>query len=193
MALIILTVTQTTFTMDNLTLLRIKTLHPKIRQQVLDAYTHINNRLLGRGVRLRFAYCTRTIEYQDYLYSLGRTELYNERGRRINIVTNARGGQSIHNYGLAWDIVILLDHNKDGFFEDARWDTRSDFDGDGRADWMEAVDYFKSIGATWGGDWKRFPDPPHFEINFGYTWQQLQKLPTFTEIVEGVTYKYPII
>lgn len=179
--------------MDKTTIERIGTLHPKIRKTVLDAYTHINNKLLGRGVRLRFVWTMRTFEEQAELYAYGRTNLYNDRGRRLLKVTNAAPGQSMHNYGLAWDIVILLDHNKDGVFEDARWDTKSDFDGDGKADWIEVADYFKSIGAVWGGDWKKFPDAPHFEMTFGHTWRTLKKLPTFTETINGVVYTYPVI
>ncbi len=45
--------------MDKITLDRIATLHPKIRSKALDAYTYINNKLLGKGVRLRFAYVIR--------------------------------------------------------------------------------------------------------------------------------------
>ena len=41
--------------MDQISLNRIATLHPKIRKVVLDAYTKINNQLLGKGVRLRMA------------------------------------------------------------------------------------------------------------------------------------------
>lgn len=151
----------------------------------------VNNKLLGKGVRLRIAYTTRTMEEQAYLYSFGRTLLYNNNGRRLQKVTNAAPGQSIHNYSLAWDIVLLLDRNKDGVFEEAVWDTKIDFDGDGKADWMEAVAKFKSIGAAWGGDWKRFVDAPHFEMTFGHTWRTLRNLPTFTETINGKVYTYP--
>lgn len=177
--------------MDTITIDRIATLHPKVRAEVLAAYEHINNKLLGKGVRLRFAYTTRTNEEQAFLYSFGRTRLYNDRGRRLNKVTNAAPGQSIHNYSLAFDIVLLLDRNKDGVFEEAVWDNKIDFDGDGRADWMEVVDHFKSIGWTWGGDWKKFVDLPHFEKTFGHNWRSLQKLPTFTETINGKVYTYP--
>ena len=91
--------------MDKITIDRIGTLHPKIRKQVLDAYTHVNNRLLGKGVRLRFAHTTRTIEEQNELFAQGRTKLFDKKGRRLGVVTKARGGQSIHNYHLAFDIV----------------------------------------------------------------------------------------
>lgn len=179
--------------MDQITLDRIATLHPKIRKTVLDAYIHINNKLLGKGVRLRFAYTTRTIEEQNELYKIGRTKLYDSKGKKLGKVTNAKGGESIHNYHLAWDIVLLLDKDKDGKFESASWDTILDFDKDGKSDWMEVVEYFKSIGATWGGSWK-FVDKPHFEMTFGYNWRMLKnkfdKGDTFTETINGVKYTY---
>lgn len=179
--------------MDQITLNRISTLHPKIRKKVLDAYTYANNKLLGKGVRLRFAYTTRTIEEQDELYSQGRTKLFDENGRRLGKVTQAKGGESIHNYHLAFDIVLLLDKDGDGKFESASWDTVLDFDKDGTSDWMEVVKYFKSQGFSWGGDWK-FKDKPHFEMTFGYTWRvlknKLDKGDTFVETIDGVKYTY---
>ena len=179
--------------MDKITLERIATLHPKIRKEVLEAYTFINNKLLGKGVRLRFAYTTRTIEEQDELYAQGRTKLFDTKGKRLGKVTNAKGGQSIHNYHLAWDIVLLLDKNGDGVFEEASWNTTLDFDKDGEADWMEVVKHFKSIEAVWGGDWK-FVDKPHFEKTFGHTWKTLKtkydNKDYFTEIINGKEYKY---
>ena len=78
--------------MDNITLQRIATLHPKIRQKVLDAYTHINSKLLGKGIRLRFAYTTRTNQEQDELYAQGRTKIFDKNGKRLGIVTKAKGG-----------------------------------------------------------------------------------------------------
>lgn len=179
--------------MDQLTLNRISTLHPKIRKTVLDAYTHVNNKLLGKGVRLRFAYTTRTIEEQNELFAQGRTKLFDKNGRRLGKVTQAKGGQSIHNYHLAFDIVLLLDKNNDGVFESASWDTVLDFDKDKISDWMEVVSYFKSIGFVWGGDWK-FKDKPHFEMTFGHTWRtlknKLDKGDVFTETINGVKYTY---
>ena len=178
--------------MDKITLDRIATLHPKIRQKVLDAYTYANNKLLGKGVRLRFAYTTRTIEEQDELYAQGRTKLYDSNGKRLGRVTQAKGGQSIHNYHLAFDIVLLLDKDLDGKFESATYEML-DFDKDGKADWLEVVEYFKSLGFTWGGDWD-FKDKPHFEMPFGHTWRTLKMKydngKTFTEKINGKTYTY---
>ena len=68
-----------------------------------------------------------------------------------------------------------------------------DFDKDGKADWLEVVEYFKSVGFVWGGDWK-FVDKPHFEMTFGHSWRTLQKElnagNVFTEVVNGKTYTY---
>lgn len=178
--------------MDKITLDRIATLHPKIRQKALDAYTHINNKLLGKGVRLRFAYTTRTIEEQDELYAQGRTKLYDSSGKRLGKVTQAKGGQSIHNYHLAFDIVLLLDKDLDGKFESATYEML-DFDKDKKSDWMEVVEYFKSVGFTWGGDWE-FKDKPHFEMTFGHSWRTLKmsydNRKIFTEVINGKIYSY---
>lgn len=161
--------------MDKISIERIATLHPRIRQTVLDAYTHINNNLLGKGVRLRFAYTTRTPEEQAELYAQGRTKLFDKDGKRLGKVTNAGPWQSIHQYSLAWDIVLLYDKNGDGIFESASWDQTVDFDKDGMKDWFEVINYFKSIpGVTWGGDFKSIKDAPHFEMNFGFDWKTLK-------------------
>jgi peptidoglycan L-alanyl-D-glutamate endopeptidase CwlK len=178
--------------MDKITLDRINTLHPKIKKEVLDAYSYINNKLLGKGVRLRFAHTTRTIQEQDGLFAQGRTNLFDSNGKRLGIVTNARGGQSIHNYHLAFDIVLLIDKNNDEVFESATYEML-DFDKDGKSDWMEVVDYLKSKGFVWGGDWK-FKDKPHFEMTFGHSWKTLKQMydsgKTFTETINGKTYTY---
>jgi len=147
--------------MDLLTIQRISEAHPKIRVQLLQQYKEANN-LLGKGARLRFAYVYRSNSLQD--------KLYNQKPK----VTNAKGGQSIHNYGLAFDIVMLYDNDGDGKFEEASWSQIRDFDKDSIADWKEVTNYFKSKGWEWGGDWKSFKDAPHFQMDFGYTWQNLK-------------------
>lgn len=174
--------------MDQETVRVIQKLHPKIRKRVLDAYTYINQKLLGKGVRLRFTSTIRTFAEQDYLYQQGRTRLFDSKGNKLGIVTNSKAGQSIHNYGLAWDIVLLLDKNNDGVFESIAWNQVIDFDKDGKADWMEAVNFFKSIGASWGGDWKSFKDAPHLEITFGHTWRTLKAKYDAKDFIPGTTY-----
>lgn len=162
--------------MDEITLKRIEEAHPSIRAKLKAQYIEANN-LLGKGARLRFAYVYRSNELQN--------KLFNQRPK----VTNAKGGQSIHNYGLAFDIVLLYDNDGNGTFEEASWSMIRDFDKDSKADFMEIVNYFKSKGWAWGGDWKSFKDNPHFEVK-GYKWQDLQKLPKKKD-ANGI--EYPIL
>jgi peptidoglycan L-alanyl-D-glutamate endopeptidase CwlK len=150
--------------MDPVTLERIKLLHPKVRDEALEIYQEICKSLTGRAI-CRFTFTLRTIAEQNKLFSQGRTIA----GK---IVTKARGGHSYHNWGLAIDIVLIKDVNGDGNYEKAVWDTKSDFDGDGKSDWIEVVQIFKEYGWEWGGDWK-FYDAPHFQKTFGYSVRQL--------------------
>jgi len=157
--------------MDQLTIDRIATAHPKIREELKNYYIECNNKL-PKGVRLRFAYVYRSVEEQN--------KLYNQRPK----VTNAKGGQSIHNYGLAFDIAILLDKDNNGTFESIDWNISSPY-------FKLVVDYFKTKGYEWGGDWKNFKDYPHFQKAFGYTWQSLKrKLDTGDSFkdVNGISY-----
>ena len=180
--------------MDTITISRINRLHPAVRQEALDMYNYANKILLGKNVRLRFAYTLRTFEEQDALYAQGRTRLFDNNGKRLGKVTNARGGESLHNYGLAFDIVLLIDKDGNGTFETASWNVDADNDKDGTADWKEIVSYFKGKGWTWGGNWKKFPDYPHFEKTYGHTWQSLKKRfeagNNFAETIEGNIYKW---
>lgn len=143
---------------DTKTLERIKLLHPKVRSEAESIYDEICQTLSGRAM-CRFAYTLRTFKEQQDLFEIGRSKP----GKKV---TNASAGLSYHNYGLAIDIVLIIDG------KNASWDIKSDFDGDKKADWMEIVTIFKQYGWTWGGDWK-FTDYPHFEKTFGYSVRQL--------------------
>lgn len=146
--------------MDKITLERIKLLHPKVREEAMEIYEEICKDLTGKAI-CRFSHTLRTFAEQDALYAQGRT-------KPGSIVTNARSGSSMHNYGLAIDIVLI-----DG--KSASWDIKKDFDGDGKSDWMEIVQIFKEYGWVWGGNWKFF-DAPHFEKSFGYSVRHLRNL-----------------
>lgn len=145
---------------DQVTLDRIKLVHPAARQEALDIYEEIRAALTGKAI-CRFAYTLRTFAEQ--------TELY----KKIPKVTNAKAGESYHNYGLAIDIVLLKDKDGNGTFETASWETNVDFDGDGVSDWQEVVTIFKKYGWQWGGNWSKFPDFPHFEKTFGLSVHEL--------------------
>lgn len=152
---------------DKKTIERIQLIHPKLRDEVSSIYAEICEALTGAAM-CRFAFTLRTFAEQNALFAQGRT-------KPGKIVTNARGGQSYHNYGLAVDIVLLVDKNGDGVFESAVWDTKTDFDKDRKSDWMECVNIFKQYGWEWGGDW-RFTDPPHFQKTLGKSVRELLAL-----------------
>jgi peptidoglycan L-alanyl-D-glutamate endopeptidase CwlK len=173
--------------MDNLTLERIKTAHPKLKDELSAIYTKINTVLTGKAV-CRFAYVIRTFAEQKEIYAQGRTKLYDASGKRLGIVTKAAPGWSLHNYGLAVDIVLLKDTNGDGKFETASWENTVDFDKDGKADWMEIVEIFKEHGWKWGGDFKELKDTPHFEKSFGYSVKDLLAKYNAKDFISGTTY-----
>lgn len=152
---------------DPKTLERIGLLHPKLRAEGAEIYAAINKALTGSAM-CRYAFTLRTIAEQNALYAQGRT-------KPGKIVTNARGGLSYHNYGLAIDIVLLVDKDHNDSFETAVWDVKTDFDGDHKSDWMECVTIFKQYGWEWGGDWK-FSDPPHFQKTFSKSVRELMTM-----------------
>lgn len=155
--------------MDQVTLNRIKNLHPNLRDEANEIYKEICEALKGRAI-CRFAYTFRTFVEQDKLYAYGRTD------KSKGVVTWAKGGESYHNYGLAVDIVLLQDKNGDGTFETANYQTDVDFDGDGIADWREVVEVFTKYGWEWGGNWnKPKTDNPHFQKTFGVSVKELLK------------------
>lgn len=96
----------------------------------------------------------RSMAEQDELYAQGRTRP----GKRV---TNARGGQSWHNYGLAVDVVFL----RDG---------KADWNGP----WEEIGRIGELLGLIWGGRFKSLPDRPHFEWHPGLTIARAKELVT---------------
>jgi peptidoglycan L-alanyl-D-glutamate endopeptidase CwlK len=167
------------YTEDVVSMNRLKGLHPKLVDEALAAYDEINKALTGRAI-CRIAQATRTFKEQQNLYYQGRRGVPREK-----IVTNARPGMSFHNYGLAIDIVLLVDRDKNGTFEAASWETNIDFDADGVADWMDIVKILTKRGWKWGGLFKTFKDMPHFEFTFGYTIAQLFALRNAGKVDDG--------
>jgi peptidoglycan L-alanyl-D-glutamate endopeptidase CwlK len=132
--------------LDKITLERINTAHPKIRVALLEQYKEVSA-LLPSNVVLRFAYVYRSPEEQ--------AKLFKQRPK----VTNANAWQSIHNYSLAFDIVLIIDGK-------ASWNVGKE--------WKMVAEFFKSKGWEYGGDWSKFKDYPHFQMSFGLTWQQMK-------------------
>lgn len=169
--------------MDKISLDRIKLLHPKLRAEAIQILDECETALAGRAT-VRFTFTLRTFKEQEAIYNQGRTT-------KGLIVTNAKAGQSLHNYGLAIDIALIVDEDHNGTYESTSWNTKKDYDGDLKADWLECVAIFKKHGWTWGADWNNnnitkeqgdkketIVDAPHFQKTFGLTWQQCLKLHT---------------
>lgn len=151
----------------DISLSRIEKLHPRLRSEALLIFRLINESILKGRAKVRFTHTLRTKQEQNELYALGRT-------KKGDIVTNAKGGDSFHNYGLAIDICLILDD------KEASWDDKTDFDKDGIADWSEVVAVFKQYGWEWGGDW-HFKDKPHFQKTFGRSITDLKKISLLEE------------
>lgn len=129
---------------------------------IVAATVALIERCYARGVNIVITQGLRTIAEQDALYAQGRT-------RPGQIVTNAKGGTSYHNYGLAVDFALLLNDGKQ-----VSWDVKLDVDKDGVAEWMEVVEEAHKLGFEWGGDWTSFKDLSHFQMAFGMTIAQLR-------------------
>ena len=104
------------------------------------------------GVQIRIICGTRSYAQQDALYAQGRT-------RPGSKVTNAKGGFSNHNFGIAWDI---------GLFEGKKYLEES-----------PAYKACAAIGAAQGLDcgafWKSFSDEPHYQLDIGLSTSQLRQ------------------
>jgi peptidoglycan L-alanyl-D-glutamate endopeptidase CwlK len=98
---------------------------------------------------------------QDRLYKKVRTT-------DGNIVTNTKGGESYHNYGLAVDFALKT------AFVNVIWDMKYDGNKNGKSDWKEVVELAKGLGLEWGGDWTQFKDYPHVQMGFCLTLAELQ-------------------
>ena len=104
------------------------------------------------GIIIKIISGLRTYEEQDALYAQGRTE-------PGNIVTNAQGGYSNHNFGIAFDI---------GVFEGNKY--------------LPDSPKYKAVGALgvdlgleWGGNWKTIVDQPHFQLRPAWAAQITEK------------------
>jgi len=88
----------------------------------------------------------RTAAEQNALYAQGRTT-------PGLIVTNARAGLSMHNYGLAVDAVPYLSGSTGAL----NWTPHT-------PQYQAFVAAMKAQGLAWGGDWVTFPDEDHFQL-----------------------------
>lgn len=147
---------------EKVSLPRIQLLHPKIRPLVVKAIEDAEKQL---NITIRVTQGLRTFKEQDALFNQPKDGKDNDGDGKIDEadekVTNAKGGQSIHNYGLAFDIAVM---SADGKNINWIYDT------------AKIAKIIKAHGFVWGGDWVSIVDKPHFEMTFKHTWQTLKAL-----------------
>ena len=115
----------------------IATLLPHVRPYARALYFKARD----NGIAINIISGTRTHAEQDALYAQGRTT-------GGEIVTNARGGYSNHNFGIAFDI---------GVFSGNRYLPESPL--------YKAVGALgMGLGLEWGGNWTSIVDQPHFQL-----------------------------
>ena len=154
-------------------------LHPSVRQEAIKGIEACEA-LLGPKAAVRIVQGLRTFPEQDALYAQGRTT-------PGPIVTNAKGGASLHNYGLAFDFALLYDRDNNGSYEQLSWSLTEDIDADKKKDWLEVVEFFETLGWGWGGRWKT-KDNPHLEKGFGMTWREMLDKYNKGDFIKGTKY-----
>ena len=122
-------------------------LHPRLQEK----FELLQKKCAQKGITIRATECLRTAKEQDALYAKGRTAP----GPKV---TNASGkdAKSMHQWGVAVDIVIDMDADKDGDV-----DIRDLYN----VKLLNVVGKIgESIGLEWGGSWKSIVDKPHFQL-----------------------------
>lgn len=122
----------------------IGTFLPQTQRAARSFLTRAKN-LAGFDVRIISG--SRTYAEQDLLYRKGR---FGNPGPKV---TNARGGQSNHNFGIAWDV---------GIFENGRYLT-----GDNRREsavYRRLSEVALADDLEWGGNWTTIVDMPHYQL-----------------------------
>jgi peptidoglycan L-alanyl-D-glutamate endopeptidase CwlK len=126
-------------------------------REIKDLHTCLQrgaNELIDRmdknGYKVCITSTLRDYDKQNALYAQGR-DSNGKIVNRLKVVTNAKGGESNHNFGVAFDIcqnVKGAEYSNDLFFATAG------------AIWED-------MGGTWGGHFKTIKDRPHFEYTGG--------------------------
>lgn len=124
---------------------KIEDLHPKVQTLCRAFLSHCED----SGIDVLITSTYRDAESQAGLYAQGRTRP----GRKV---TNAKPGQSWHNWRVAFDVVPLRQGKP-------VWGTS----GKDLELWRQIGAIGKSVGLEWAGDWKTFREYPHFQYTGG--------------------------
>ena len=115
----------------------IKDLTPEMQEKVKAFIERCDQ----AGIDLLVTSTYRDFESQTALYAQGRTTPGNK-------VTNAKAGESFHNYRIAVDVVPIINGKAD-------WNSKR---------WDEIGAIGESCGLEWAGRWKSFKETAHFQL-----------------------------
>ena len=127
-------------------------LHPKVKPMVEEFI----QKCADNGIDLLVTSTYRDHESQNALYAQGRTIP----GKKV---TNAKGGQSWHNWRVAVDIVPMRNGKP-------VWGTTGT---DGEL-WNKVGEIGESVGLEWAGRWKTFKEYAHFQYTGGLSLADFQ-------------------
>lgn len=129
-------------TFDDRSEINLATLHPEM-QKAMRAFLGVAKTIAAKtGHDVKVISGTRSYMEQDALYAKGRSI------PNTSIVTRAKAGFSLHNFGISADIGIFK--GKEYFGEHPLY--------------HELGTLGKSLGMEWGGDWKSIVDEPHYQL-----------------------------
>ena len=129
--------------MDSVSETRLALVHPLLSHKVHA----MAQDLAAKGIYIRVVQGLRTKEEQDALYAIGRTA-------PGHIVTNARGGYSNHNFGMAVDCVP-------GIRGEGPWVPNWNAS---HPDYQDMISAGIAQGLVSGSTWIHMPDEPHFQL-----------------------------
>jgi peptidoglycan LD-endopeptidase CwlK len=129
---------------------RLAAVHPELAMRVRTLIQHLRT----QSFDIRVVQGLRTYAEQDALFAQGRT-------KPGQVVTNARGGFSNHNFGLACDLCPFKAGNP-------QWSDNVGFLAIGKAADL--------VHLNWGGHWFKLIDKPHVELAAGLTLAECRDL-----------------
>lgn len=120
----------------------LQALHPYFRDKIIQLIENCKT----KGIEISVVESFRTRAKQAEYFGMGRK------------YTRSAGGKSKHQYGLACDVVPIVDGS-------AQWDDK--------VLWRRVGMEGEKLGLRWGGRWRNPYDPAHFEWTGGLTTVQL--------------------
>lgn len=127
---------------------KLEDLHPTVEKMAREFIKKCKE----AGIEVLITSTLRDFASQDALYAQGRTKP----GAKV---TNAKAGQSFHNYGVALDFVVM----KGGV---CQWNDTKGF--------KKCGEIAESLSFEWAGRWSSFPEQAHIQYTAGLKLKDFQ-------------------